>query len=69
MEGNRTFVHAMNLACGGKAWLDQYGEEMPARAAAEMGLHLHNLLEAHVVRREAERIMLADLPASPIPPG
>jgi serine/threonine-protein kinase len=37
-----------------QAWLDQYGDGMPARAEAEVGLHLHNWLEAHVLRREAE---------------
>ena len=40
-----------------QAWLDQYGDGMPARAAAEMGLHLHNWLEAHVLRREAETLI------------
>ena len=28
-----------------QAWLDQYGDGMPARAEAEFGLHLHNWLE------------------------
>ena len=37
-----------------QAWLDQYRDGMPARAEAELGLHLHNWLEAHVLRREAE---------------
>jgi hypothetical protein len=27
---------------------------MPAGAEQELGLHLHNWLEAHVLRREAE---------------
>jgi serine/threonine-protein kinase len=36
------------------AWLDQYRDGMPPRAEAELGLHLHNWLEAHVLRREAE---------------
>jgi tetratricopeptide (TPR) repeat protein len=36
------------------AWLDQYRDGMPARAEEELGLHLHNWLEAHVLRREAE---------------
>jgi hypothetical protein len=35
-------------------WLDQYREQMPARAEEELGLHLNNWLEAHVLRREAE---------------
>ena len=35
-------------------WLDQFGDGMPARAEGEVGLHLHNWLEAHVLRREAE---------------
>ena len=29
-----------------QAWLDQYGDGMPARAEEELGLHLHNWLEA-----------------------
>jgi tetratricopeptide (TPR) repeat protein len=40
-----------------QAWLDQYGDGMPARADAEFGLHYHNWLEAHVLRREAEAII------------
>jgi eukaryotic-like serine/threonine-protein kinase len=40
-----------------QAWLDQYGDGMPARAEADMGLHLHNWLEAHVLRREAEALI------------
>jgi len=36
------------------AWLDQYREHLPAHAEAKAGLHLHNWLEAHVLRREAE---------------
>jgi tetratricopeptide (TPR) repeat protein len=39
------------------AWLDQYRDGMPARAEAEVGLHLHNWLEAHVLRREAEALI------------
>jgi hypothetical protein len=30
---------------------------MPARAEAEVGLHLHDWLEAHVLRREAEALL------------
>jgi serine/threonine-protein kinase len=43
----------------GKAqtWLDQYRDGMPARAEQELGLHLHNWLEAHVLRREAEALI------------
>ena len=40
-----------------QAWLDQYGDGMPAGAEAEVGLHLHNWLEAHVLRREAEALI------------
>jgi tetratricopeptide (TPR) repeat protein len=36
-----------------QAWLDQYRYGMPARAEMELGLHYHNWLEAHVLRREA----------------
>jgi tetratricopeptide (TPR) repeat protein len=40
-----------------QAWLDQYGDGMPARAEEKLGLHLHNWLEAHVLRREAEALL------------
>jgi tetratricopeptide (TPR) repeat protein len=40
-----------------QTWLDQYREAMPARAEQELGLHLHNWLEAHVLRREAESVI------------
>jgi tetratricopeptide (TPR) repeat protein len=39
-----------------QAWLDRYAE-MPPRAEEELGLHLHNWLEAHVLRREAEQLL------------
>jgi tetratricopeptide (TPR) repeat protein len=47
-----------------QAWLDQYGDGMPARAEEELGLHYHNWLEAHVLRREAEAL-LGTGPAGP----
>ena len=47
-----------------QAWLDQYPEGMPSRADEELGLHLHNWLEAHVLRREAEALLNAG-PAKP----
>jgi tetratricopeptide (TPR) repeat protein len=40
-----------------QAWLDQYRDGMPAHAEEELGLHLHNWLEAHVLRREAEALL------------
>ena len=40
-----------------QTWLDQYKDGMPARAEEELGLHLHNWLEAHVLRREAEALI------------
>jgi serine/threonine-protein kinase len=40
-----------------QAWLDQYKDGMPANAEEELGLHLHNWLEAHVLRREAEALI------------
>jgi tetratricopeptide (TPR) repeat protein len=46
-----------------QAWLGQYGDGMPGGAEEELGLHLHNWLEAHVLRREAEAL-LADGPAT-----
>jgi tetratricopeptide (TPR) repeat protein len=37
-----------------QTWLDQYRNGLPPRAQQELGLHLHNWLEANVLRREAE---------------
>jgi tetratricopeptide (TPR) repeat protein len=45
-----------------QAWLDQYRDGMPARAEEELGLHLHNWLEAHVLRREAEALIQSEAP-------
>jgi tetratricopeptide (TPR) repeat protein len=47
-----------------QAWLDQYGDGLTHRAEGEQGLHLHNWLEAHVLRREAEALLGAG-PARP----
>jgi serine/threonine-protein kinase len=47
-----------------QAWLDQYGDGLPARADEELGLHLHNWLEAHVLRREAEALIPSTVPRS-----
>ena len=38
-----------------QAWLDQYRDGMPARAEQELWLHLHNWLEAHVLRARPKR--------------
>ena len=40
-----------------QSWLDQYRDGMPARAEGEFGLDLHNWLETHVLRREAEALI------------
>jgi hypothetical protein len=40
-----------------QAWLDQYRDGILAGAEGELGLDLHNWLEAHVLRREAEGLM------------
>jgi tetratricopeptide (TPR) repeat protein len=40
-----------------QAWLDRFRDGMPARAEQEFGLHFHNWLEAHVLRREAETLL------------
>jgi serine/threonine protein kinase/Flp pilus assembly protein TadD len=45
-----------------QAWLDQFGDGMPNRAEEELGLHFHNWLEAHVLRREAEALLGAGPP-------
>jgi tetratricopeptide (TPR) repeat protein len=47
-----------------QAWLDQYRDGMPARAEEEFGLHYHNWLEAHVLRREAEALIPSTGPRS-----
>jgi tetratricopeptide (TPR) repeat protein len=47
-----------------QAWLDQYHDGMPARAEEELGLHYHNWLEAHVLRREAEALIPSTGPRS-----
>jgi eukaryotic-like serine/threonine-protein kinase len=44
------------------AWLDQFRDGMPGGAELEVGLHLHNWLEAHVLRREAEAMIRPDHP-------
>jgi serine/threonine-protein kinase len=38
-------------------WLDQYRDGLPPRAEQDLGLHLHNWLEAHVLRAEAETLL------------
>jgi hypothetical protein len=40
-----------------QSWLDQYRDGMPADAEEKVGLHMHNWLEAHVLRREAEALL------------
>jgi serine/threonine protein kinase/Tfp pilus assembly protein PilF len=40
-----------------QAWFDRYGDRMPSRAEEEIGLHLHNWLEAHVLRREVDLLL------------
>jgi serine/threonine-protein kinase len=47
-----------------KGWLDRYGDGIPSRAEEELGLHLHNWLEAHVLRAEAETL-LGPAPSKP----
>jgi tetratricopeptide (TPR) repeat protein len=43
-----------------RAWLDQYRDGMTARAEEELGLHYHNWLEAHVLRREADAMIQSE---------
>jgi hypothetical protein len=45
-----------------QAWLDQYNDGMPDRAEKDLGLHFHNWLEAHVLRREAEALIQREAP-------
>jgi serine/threonine-protein kinase len=42
-----------------QAWLDQFGDGLPGDAEGTLGLHLHNWLEANVLRREAEAVLAA----------
>ena len=39
------------------AWLDQYRDGIPARAEEEFGLHMHNWLEAQILRCEAAEVI------------
>jgi tetratricopeptide (TPR) repeat protein len=55
---------ARRLLNKAQAWLDQYRDGMPARAVEELGLDLHNWLEAHVLRREAEGHIQFEAPRS-----
>jgi tetratricopeptide (TPR) repeat protein len=50
-----------------QGWLDQFGDGMPPRADEKQGLDLHDWLEAHVLRREAEALLRAR-PAGPREP-
>jgi serine/threonine-protein kinase len=40
-----------------QAWLDQYDGGMSVFAEEKLGVHFHNWLEAHVLRREAEALL------------
>lgn len=40
-----------------QTWLDQFHDGLPPRAEQDLGLHLHNWLEANVLRREAEALL------------
>jgi hypothetical protein len=46
--------HWLNKA---RAWLDRFSGGMPDRAEEELGLHLHDWLEAHVLCREAQAVL------------
>jgi tetratricopeptide (TPR) repeat protein len=48
-------IRARDWLVKATAWLDTLGNQMPADASA-FGLNLHNWLEAHVLRREAESL-------------
>jgi tetratricopeptide (TPR) repeat protein len=49
-------VNARSWLNKATAWLDGLGDQMPANANS-FKLDLHNWLEAHVLRREAERVL------------
>jgi formylglycine-generating enzyme required for sulfatase activity/tRNA A-37 threonylcarbamoyl transferase component Bud32 len=46
-----------------QAWLDPLKDGLPVGADEKLGLDLHNWLEAHVLRREAEAMILPKLQA------
>ena len=48
-----------------QTWLDQFHDGLPPRAEQDLGLHLHNWLEASVLRGEAEAMISP--PASTAP--
>ncbi|MDB5319640.1 MAG: tetratricopeptide repeat protein kinase family protein [Phycisphaerales bacterium] len=50
-----------------QTWLDQYRDGIPPSAEAELGLHLHNWLEANVLRREAEAMIPSATSTAPNP--
>jgi hypothetical protein len=47
-----------------QAFFDQYASGLPNGAERQSGLHLHNWLEGHLLRREAE----ASVPSHPVKP-
>jgi serine/threonine-protein kinase len=47
-----------------QAWLDQYDGGISVFAEQKLGLHFHNWLEAHVLRREAEALIASEGPRS-----
>jgi eukaryotic-like serine/threonine-protein kinase len=47
-----------------QVWLDQFGDGMPDIVDQQLGLDLHNWLEAHVLRREAEALLQSKGPRS-----
>jgi tetratricopeptide (TPR) repeat protein len=40
-----------------QSWLDQYRDGISARAEEKLGVHFHNWLEAHALRRETEALL------------
>src|SRR5262249_38372516 len=49
-------------------WLDQLGDEMPINAD-RLGLHLHNWLEAHLLRKEAAALLRREENKRTVCPG
>jgi tetratricopeptide (TPR) repeat protein len=56
------FAEARRSLDRATAWLDQYRDGLPRDAEQAVGLHMHNWLEAHVLRREAETMILSAHP-------
>jgi serine/threonine-protein kinase len=49
-----------------QTWLDQYDGTISVFAEEKLGVHFHNLLEAHILRREAEALIPSAVPRTAV---